>query len=333
MSLHAFRIYYNHTIHPELMRQERRRKSLLRLILFSLLFLAALTFVSAVIHMPALTLLLLMGVAAYLTYLLQKVREFQTGFKPKVVNLILDFIDNSVSFGTLTYDEHRYISPDRFDASKIFVSDAGSGMYRGEDHISGRVGEMAFEMSELVVRELSQVRSRFNYVFRGVFLHARYHKSLSGELLLLPRAYKQYLSRSILAFTARKYNCNVDELIDNPDFRQYFTVYAWDAEESPCDKTRYHLFNADKIEMVRSAAVFHLLSREMQAVLADYRRRIGREIYVSFIGRDIHVAVTQPKDMLEPKLFQSNVSFDLVHEFYEDLMLLFGIVRDFDEQT
>jgi hypothetical protein len=333
MSLNEFRIFYNHTIHPELMRQERRRKSLLRLILFSLIFLAAVALVSAYISVPALTILLLLGVASYLTYLINQVKLFQEGFKPKVVSLILDFIDNSVSFGTLYYDEKKFISRERFEASKIFGSNADLELYRGEDQITGRVGEMEFEMSELVVRELSQVRSRYHYIFRGVFLHAKYHKELSGELLILPRAYKQFLSRSILAFTARKYNCNVDSLIENEDFKKYFTVYAWDADESPCDKTRYHLFNADAVETVRSAAVFHLLSKEMQSVLVDYREKIGREIYVSFIGRDIHVAVTQPKDMLEPHPLKSNVSFDLVREFYEDLTMLFGIVRDFDANT
>jgi hypothetical protein len=38
----------------------------------------------------------------------------------------------------------------------------------------------------------------------------------------------------------------------------------------------------------------------------------------------------QPKDLLEPAIWQSNVSFELILEFYKDLMLILGIVRDID---
>ena len=64
-----------------------------------------------------------------------------------------------------------------------------------------------------------------------------------------------------------------------------------------------------------------------------FRNKTQKEIYVSFINNDIYVGVTEPKDILEPSIFMSNVSFELVREFYEDIELLVSIVQDFDENN
>jgi hypothetical protein len=53
-------------------------------------------------------------------------------------------------------------------------------------------------------------------------------------------------------------------------------------------------------------------------------------MYFSFQGNQIYMAVTEQKDILEPKLFQSNVSFELIREFFEDIHLLLEIVEDFE---
>jgi hypothetical protein len=55
-----------------------------------------------------------------------------------------------------------------------------------------------------------------------------------------------------------------------------------------------------------------------------------KEIYISIIGDKIYLALTQDKNLLEPSLFQSNVSFDIVREFYEDLRILLDVVLDVD---
>ena len=68
----------------------------------------------------------------------------------------------------------------------------------------------------------------------------------------------------------------------------------------------------------------------MQFAVARYRQSTGKSIYLSFKDSDIYIAMTNQKDILEPKLFQSNVSFDLVREFFEDIHLLLQIVHEFD---
>lgn len=302
--LEDFRIFYNHTIFPELVRLEKRRRRLLTLLFISGFLLTGVLLFELYLNILILTLLLSIPIGLYLTYLLYLIQRFIANFKPKVVGLILDFIDDGINYGTLTYDPKKSLSLEDFNNSGIF--EGGSEIFKGEDYIKGRIGDIDFELCELNVREMSKVRRRLNYVFKGVFLKAKLHESVNGKILILPREFKQYLSRTIKAISKEK-GQNIDLTIRNADFREYFTTYA-----------------------TPNAKVRQLLSEEMQESILNYREQSEKSIYISFVNNTIYIAITVPKNLLEPYLFQSNVSFDLVREFFEDLHLLLRIVEDFD---
>ncbi len=302
-SLDQFRIYYNHTIHPELLRLERKRRQLLLLLLFSFFLLIGIVILEIYLNILIVTLFLMLPIGLYITFLLYRIQKFRIDFKPKIVNLILDFIDDGLNHGRFDYDPKKFIPKKDFLSSRILATDAP--YYEGEDYIKGKIGEVDFELCELNVREYSKVRNRLNYVFRGVFLHASFKQHMRGALIILPREFKQYLSRSIKAFTS-KGGRSVDEMI-MPDFREIFMVYA----TKEVDTTK-------------------LLSKDMQQAILEYKIKTDKEIYLSFVRNQFYIGVTEPKDILEPFIFTSNVSFDLVREFFEDIQLLISIVEDFD---
>ena len=301
-----FRLYYNHTIHPELMRMERKRKRLLWLLLASLFLLAIILFLQFYLNVLALSLLLIIPFGLYISFLLYRIQQFRATFKPHIVNLILDFIDDSLNYGTLKYDSKGFIEKKRFLSSHLFATKAS--YYQGEDFINGKIGELDFELCELKVKELSRVRNRLNYVFRGIFLHTVFNRNLRGEMIILPTAFKQYQSHTIRAFN-RRGGDNIDDQLEE-DFTRVFMTYA-----------------------TTDAGVSRFLSEEMQEVLVGFRNDTGKEIYVSFIENDIFIAITEPKDLLEPYIFKSNVSFDLVREFFEDIYLLMQMVEDIDNNN
>ncbi len=302
--LHEFRLFYNHTIHPELLRMERKRKRLLWLLFLSTLFLIAVLILDIYIHILAITLLLLIFIGFYIAYILYRIQRFVTTFKPNIVNLILDFIDDEVNFGTLTYQSKKKIPKETFQASMLFATDAP--FYKGEDYIRGSYRELQFELCELNVREYSKVRNRLNYVFRGIFLKGNFNATnQKGRIIVLPKNFSQYLSRTVKVFN-RKGGRMVDDVLIRR-FKEVFMTYA-----------------------SRNTNTSKVLSEELQKALLNYRKKTGKEIYVSFINTKIFIAVTEPKDILEPKIFQSNVSFELVREFFEDLQLLFSILEDLD---
>lgn len=306
--LEHFRIFYNHTIHPELLRMERLRIRLLRLLFFSAIFMLGALLFEFYMNIRALTLLLAIPLGAFISYLLYRMQDFRLTFKPNVVSLILDFIDDGMNFDPahpLKYNPKKKIEKEIFQKSRIFATKAP--VYAGEDFISGRVGEMDFEMSELSVREFSPVSGRLSDVFRGVFMHATFPEEARGRVIIWPRRLRQFHTRAIKDFTWDK-GLNQDKEVNNEKFRELFLTYA--TEDT-------HLEG--------------ILSEPMQDAIVRYCTTTGKDMFMSFIDREIYAAVSEDKDILEPYLFRSNLSFELVREFFEDINLLLRVAEDFDQ--
>jgi hypothetical protein len=303
--LETFRIYYSQTIHPELMRMERQRLRLLGLLAFSAFLLVGAFVIELYLNLLILTLALSIPITFYIAYLVYRVQQFRRTFKPNVVNLILHFIDEQPNYGQLAYDPRKFLTKDLFKQSKIFSTPAH--YYAGEDYINGRVGEMPFEMCELSVREIARTDNKLEVIFEGVFLYAVFNEEAEGHMVIWPRKMRKYLSRSIKAFTWEGGE-NVDHEILNERFRERFLVYA-----------------------TEDTHVVGILSEPMQDSILDYVDRTGKDIYLAFHDREIYAAVTEQKDLLEPFIFQSNLNFELVKEFYEDISLILRVVQDFDQ--
>ena len=306
--LDEFRLFYNHTIHPELLRQEKKRKRLLRLIFLSSILLVGLVFLEFYLKTFVLSLFLLLPIGLYISYLVYRVRKFIADFKPQVVNLILDFFDDGPNYGFMTYNSKGFIRKGLFEQSMIFSGNMP--FYNGEDMIKGRVGEVKFEMSELIVKDYSKVRNNLETIFKGVFIYARFNKSMRGTVLIIPDKYRQYITRSLKLFSRKKKGAEVLKGRLLPEFDEVFDGFA-----------------------TRDADVSSLLSHDMQRSIIEHHHKSGKDFFISFVNNNIYVGVTEPKDILEPYVFRSNVSYDLVREFYEDISLLIGLVEDFDQNN
>jgi hypothetical protein len=300
--LDELRRFYNHTIHPELMRLDRKRHHLLRFLAVSFIGILFTVFLQIKFNLLVLTLVLIIPIGFFIAFIFYELDKFKSSFKPKIVNLLLDFIDNNVDFTDLKYYEKGEIKPEVFKASRLFNS--ATPDYEGEDYITGRIREQFFEMSELAVKEFSPVRNRLDDVFRGVFLHSMLNRPLNGEILVLPRHKRQFLSTTIKSFTV---NGSYSYESKNPVFKEHFLVYT-----------------------TKNANIDGFMNEGMQESILKFREKTKRDLYISIVGSGVYIAVLQPKDLLEPAIWQSNVSFELILEFYKDLMLILGIVRDID---
>ncbi|HKK77890.1 MAG TPA: DUF3137 domain-containing protein [Saprospiraceae bacterium] len=303
--LAQFRVYYNHTIYPELRRLERLRRRLLGLLVASGFLLAGILVFELFLNIWLVTLILMIPTTLFVFYLGYRIRRFILTFKPQVMQLVLEFLEGLPNITELAYEAKGGIDKPEFMESELFITPAP--IYEKEDFIYGKVGEMSFRLCELNVRELSKVRNRTNYVFKGVFMHATFMEETEGRILVWPREFKQYLSQSIRNFTFQG-GTNVDHEIMNPEFREIFMTYA-----------------------LPDTHVISILSRPMQDAVVEYYKLTGKEIYMSFHDEEIYIAVTEPKDILEPYILRPNTSFELVREFFEDIHLLLNIVEDFDQ--
>ncbi|MBK9015283.1 MAG: DUF3137 domain-containing protein [Saprospiraceae bacterium] len=303
MNPEEFRLFYNQTIHPELMRLDRQRRRMLRLILFS----AALWLV-VVVLVTTLSEFLFAAVASlpfmfYIAIVGARVRRFTADFKPKVVRLVLDFIDDGALFGDLKYDAKRKIPIDKFLRSQLFIT--RPAVYDAEDFIEGRIGDVEFEMCELKVEEFSRVRQRLDSVFRGIFLRAKFHYPIKGAVLVVPRARLPYLSETVKIFV-RNGGQNMDGFIKHEKFKERYITYG-----------------------SRNTKVADLLTEELMGFILSYGKKQG-ELCLSILQENCYVGIWNDKDILEPKIFQSNVSFELVREFYDDIYVALYVVMALD---
>lgn len=303
-----FRLFYNQSIHPELLNMELRRRRLLRLLLVSGLLLLGVVVLQLYISIFAITLALFIPVGLWITYLGFKVQVFLGEFKPRLVTLLLDFLDNDVNITFNGYDHKSFLPPQKFLESRIFTQ---ADDYSGEDLIRGQVRETPFEACELKVKAFSEVRSRLDPVFTGIFLIADFQRwDMQGGVLALPDAYRKYLSNSERAFHllgGRRVKGGI-----LPEFETVFDTYA-----------------------TKEVRVKEVISEDFQRAILRFRKRFQevnrqKEIYFSIIHDKIYLALRQDRNLLEPSLFQSNTSFEVVHEFYEDIRLLLELVMEVD---
>ncbi|MEO1260415.1 MAG: DUF3137 domain-containing protein [Bacteroidota bacterium] len=299
-----FRIFYNQTIHPELTRLDKQRLSMLRRIFFSLLLMTGVAILIFMIEILVVALIAAIPFVIYISYQFRKIRKFRADFKPRVVELILDFIDDDLLFGDLKYNAKGKITPDKFFRSNIFG--AKPAIYEGEDYIEGRIGDVEFEMSELIVEEFSKVRKRLDLVFRGIFVRAKFFYPLHGSLLVIPRNEMPRRSEALKSFV-RNNGQLMDPFVKHKEFMDHYTVYG-----------------------SKNSKVQELLPHFLMDFILEARERTG-EIQLSIFQENCYVAISNKKDILEPKIFQSNVSYELVREFYEDIYVALFIVRALDE--
>ncbi|MBX2892409.1 MAG: DUF3137 domain-containing protein [Saprospiraceae bacterium] len=307
-SYHDFRQFYNQNIFPELLHLEHRRRRLLRLLALSGVFLLGVVALQIFVNVFVFTLLLFIPVALWISYLIFRVQVFYREFKPRIVELILDFIDNDVNFSFTGYDPKGAIEPKTFLESRIFTT---AEVYAGEDLIQGQVRETPFELCELRVKEFSPTRSKLDLVFHGVFLVGDYKRwDMHGGVLVLPDAYRKYMSRSERAFHLVGGRRVKENLL--PEFEVFFDTYA-----------------------TPDIRVQDVISEEMQQLILKFRamfqqKNRQKEIYFSIIADRIYIALSQDKDLLEPSLFANNANFETIGEFFSDIRLLLELMLDVD---
>ncbi|WP_320060349.1 DUF3137 domain-containing protein [Neolewinella antarctica] len=299
------RLYYNTTIRPELLRLERLRRQLIREIIISVISMVAVVALFFVLNLGFLVLILGVPIIFYLGTLYFRAEKFRQAFKPAIVKLLLEFLNLSPNFQDLSYDATKSINQDRFERSGLFRPTPD--LYHAEDYIRGMVGEMAFEMGEAYVREISPASTKLQAVFSGLFVHAIFGERTTGRVAVWPKTKLRRLKRTVDAYVA-KGGRNADIEIMNPQFRERFAVYAHGGTH-----------------------VAGILTPPMQDALVDFALTQENELYFAVHNQDLFIGVAHDYDLLEPSFWRPNVSFGLVRKFYTDIVFMLETIQVFDQ--
>jgi hypothetical protein len=305
---HDLRQFYNQIIYPELLNMERRRRQLVWMMVLCGLATVGAATLAIVVNEFVFTLLLVLPVGFWVAHLVFRTQLFFQEFKPRIMGLLLDFIDNDVNYSELSYKASGKIAKQRFLESKIFTR---ADDYSGEDLITGKVRETEFSLSEVRASEFSPVRSQLDRVFNGIFIIGDYHNlDMKGSLLVLPDEYMKYLARTERAF--HLYGGRRVHGQALPEFETWFNTYA-----TPDMRIKDVLSEDFQREILRFRQHYQEANRK-------------REMYFSIIGDNIYIAVQQDRDLLEPSIFRNNVDFGMIREFHDDVTTLLRLILKID---
>lgn len=293
-----FRRYYNDYLHGKLMGFELERRKLLFLMFLGLVLLAVATIFVLLLEMFALSIFVLIPWVLVLRYYQYRAKLFEAGFKPIVISALLEFMEHN-----LTYHHKDYISKDTFLRSGIFP--INPDLYYGEDYIMGKIGEVFFEMSELEIYHPSDIKGKLEKWFKGVFFHANFHTDFKGRMVLIPRPDWQKFIPVIKDFT--KYGGFELKNSGDAEFDKEFLIYV--------DKGVHYK---------------EILTPELIHIVNEYHLRSGKKVYASFHNSHFYMGINEPKNLLQASLWHSNLNFELIAAYYQELTVFTDIVKDFD---
>lgn len=319
-TLEELRHYYNTSLLQELGALESRRKRIAKRIIFSAGILAAAALFLGVFLLPSLPLNTFVavfggvviggGVLIFITNA-RDYANYRAEFKRSIIFRIVSFVD-----GRLQYSAGGCVPEPLFRQSKIFQRKPDR--YYGDDFVSGKAGETQMEFSEVHAKYKEERRdmkgrkqTEWHDIFNGLFFVADFNKNFNGITVVLPDTAEKLFGATV-GQMFQSWNRPRGELIklEDPEFEKMFVVYGDDQLEA-----RY------------------ILSPGLMQRIKDFRKKAGKEIYISFSGSKLFVAIPYRKSLFEPRLFKTMLDFQPIQGYFEDLQLAMGIVEDLNLNT
>ena len=67
--------------------------------------------------------------------------------------------------------------------------------------------------------------------------------------------------------------------------------------------------------------------------IKEFKNKHRNNIYISFVDSKMYLGISHTKDLFEPVYLKSLTRFDVVRDYFDDLVLAAGIVEDMNLNT
>jgi hypothetical protein len=220
--------------------------------------------------------------------------NYRVRFKHEVAAEVFRIVCPTASYAPL-----EGIAESVFDEPGLFSTRGG---FKSDDRVRGRIGQTPFEAADVSRSyRTSGKNSHTVVVFRGLFFHLDFNKTLRGVTLIDPAGATGTSTGSRSGLTR--------VTLENPAFDQKFTVYASDEVEA-----RYILTPA-----------------MMERILA-LQSRTEKHVHLAFKGNRAYLGVNYGRALFEPGIAAST-SVEAIHEMAAHFALADGIVHELDLNT
>ena len=304
---------YHSKLSPALQSLESTRKEVVKRFLLSvlILLLGAASFILGQGNSWAFVIGLAIAILAFASFwsAIRKHDSYKQAFKNNVVRKIIECIDPDWQ-----YQPESCISTTEYVESGLFPR--RWDRYNGDDLISGVIDKTDFRLSELhtqyktvSVDSKGRRSEQWYTIFKGLFVHADFNKEIKGETFVLPD-----LAERLFGKWGQKLQRDASRgqliKLENNEFEKYFVVYSDDQVE----------------------ARYILTPKIMEAIL-NIRKRFNTEIYLSFVGTRVYVAMSFTRDLFEPRLYRSGVRYSDIEQMYYQFNTISVIINEMNLNT
>lgn len=227
-------------------------------------------------------------------------KGYVSGFKHLIIGRLINFIDEG-----LIYEAKDCIDKPTFMLSQIFKT--RPNIYKGDDLVEGTVGKTKIRFCELDAKYESGSGKHRTVVtvFKGLFFIGDFNKYFSCQTVVLPDNVEKYFGRLGQKLQAMNFTRGQLIKMDDPEFEKHFVVYG-----------------SDQI------GARYILSMSLMKRIVDFQNRKKKNIYLSFVGSMVFVAIPYGKNLFEPRIFRTLLDFEPIREYFEDMQIAIGVVED-----
>lgn len=306
--------FYQSELMPDLIQLEdlrnKAKRKIIPIIIVAVLFnlLCLVLIVKAGWYLNLMAIALIISAIPFFVWYAKYFKGYKERFKAAIIPKIVSFLDPA-----LNYSKDGMVPKSGFMNSHLFTEHPDR--YRGDDLVSGTMGQTAIQFSEIQVDRVEKhttgsgsnrkTRTRVYPIFRGLFFEADFNKSFKTTTIVLPDKAQKLMGD--LGQVLQKLNVQRGELIklEDPEFERRFVVYGQDQVE----------------------ARYILSTSLMQRITAFQDRAQKKDIRLSFSDNKLYVAIAFDRELFEPTLMESMLDFSRIKEYYEHMKLMIDIVE------
>jgi len=224
---------------------------------------------------------------------------FSSLFKDELIEKLVLFVDEN-----LKYSKNNYINEHEYRASSLFPQSIDR--FNGNDFVSGKIDGVDIKFSKIHSEEKKKTdeeRTYWKTIFSGIMFIADFNKNFKGKTVILPdKSEKLFgsISHFFQSFSSR------GELVkmDNNEFEREFVIYSDDQIEA-----RY------------------ILSQALMDSILEYKKLVGKNLYISFVNSNIYIATSFNEKLFEPKIYKKITNFDEASFYFKVISMTVDIVK------
>lgn len=311
-SIKEFEAFYKSTLLPPLTELEERRlymlkkrKDLIYIVVMVVSAHALLVYIEWIVWW---TIFFPLAIAPYTAYKVYYSKyydgDLSADFKKTVVGPIIKFSINPC----MKYIPKDFVPYKDFERSELFLTKPDN--YSGDDLIIGEMDDINLIMSELYVAYESKepgLKEDQNWrtIFKGLFFVMNRDEAFGVNVMILPDTLQKRMGHIGQALQAHSRMRGKLVALPDLEFEENFAVYAPDIVE------------AKKI-----------LTPSLIEELNAFRRESGLDVYASFKGNKIYVAINYgDKDFFELDIQNSLLEFKYAASYYQDILFAMKLAK------